>query len=48
MVGAKENLDIGNKVSSALVEIVTRIKTRPRYLLAKVNISISHLVVRYL
>jgi hypothetical protein len=36
MPGDKENLDIGSKVSSALVEIVSRIKTRPRYLLAKV------------
>ena len=36
MPGDKENLDIGSKVSSALVEIVSRIKTRPHYLLAKV------------
>lgn len=42
--GKEESLNIGSKVSSALVDIVTRIKTRPRYLLAKVlfrNLSVE-------
>lgn len=43
---AKENLDIGSKVSSALVEIVSRIKTRPRYLLAKGGITSSDLATK--
>ncbi|KAG0624148.1 hypothetical protein M758_3G227500 [Ceratodon purpureus] len=42
----KENLDIGSKVSSALVEIVSRIKTRPRYLLAKGGITSSDLATK--
>jgi uncharacterized protein YgbK (DUF1537 family) len=43
---AKENLNIGSKISSALVEIVTRIKTRPRYLLAKGGITSSDLATK--
>lgn len=44
LAGKEESLNIGSKVSSALVDIVTRIKTRPRYLLAKVlirNLSVE-------
>ena len=33
---ASESLDINYKVSSALVEIMKRITTKPRYIIAKV------------
>jgi uncharacterized protein YgbK (DUF1537 family) len=33
---SSESLDINSKVSSALVEVVSQISTRPRYILAKV------------
>ncbi|KAJ6295089.1 hypothetical protein OIU76_023063 [Salix suchowensis] len=36
---ACESLEINFKVSSALVEIVRRISTRPRYILAKASIQ---------
>lgn len=36
LAAASESLDINFKVSSALVEIVKRITTKPRYILAKV------------
>ncbi|EFJ29345.1 hypothetical protein SELMODRAFT_440731 [Selaginella moellendorffii] len=41
-----ESLDIGNKVSSALVEIVKRIHTRPRYIIAKGGITSSDLATK--
>jgi len=40
---AKESLEIGNRVSRGLVEIVRAIQTRPRYLLAKGGITSSDL-----
>lgn len=43
---ASESLDINSKVSSALVEIVRRIQTRPRYLLAKGGITSSDLATK--
>ncbi|KAF6150211.1 hypothetical protein GIB67_000085 [Kingdonia uniflora] len=43
-----ENLDINFKVSSALVEIVKRIKTRPRYILAKGGITSSDIATKAL
>eukprot|EP01018_Ginkgo_biloba_P005639 Gb_23165 [translate_table: standard] len=44
--GASESLEINSKVSSALVEIVRRIQTRPRYLLAKGGITSSDLATK--
>ncbi|KAJ7538401.1 hypothetical protein O6H91_11G046500 [Diphasiastrum complanatum] len=41
-----ENLEISSKVSSALVEIVQRLNTRPRYLLAKGGITSSDLATK--
>lgn len=43
-----ESLEINFKVSSALVEIVKRIKTRPRYILAKGGITSSDLATKAL
>uniref|UniRef100_A0A0C9S8F2 TSA: Wollemia nobilis Ref_Wollemi_Transcript_4673_4554 transcribed RNA sequence n=1 Tax=Wollemia nobilis TaxID=56998 RepID=A0A0C9S8F2_9CONI len=43
---ASESLEINSKVSSALVEIVRRIQTRPRYLLAKGGITSSDLATK--
>ncbi|CAE5957835.1 unnamed protein product [Arabidopsis arenosa] len=38
---SSESLDINSKVSSALVEVVSKISTRPRYILAKGGITSS-------
>ena len=43
LTAPSESLDINFKVSSALVEIVRKITTRPRYILAKVHLF--HLLV---
>lgn len=43
---AAMSLDIGRKVSDALVELVQRIETRPRYLIAKGGITSSDLATR--
>ncbi|GER40169.1 D-tagatose-1,6-bisphosphate aldolase subunit GatY, partial [Striga asiatica] len=43
-----ESLEINSKVSSALVEIVRRITTRPRYILAKGGITSSDLATKAL
>ncbi|KAL3512167.1 hypothetical protein ACH5RR_024884, partial [Cinchona calisaya] len=43
-----ESLEINSKVSSALVEIVQRITTRPRYILAKGGITSSDLATKAL
>ncbi len=40
------NLQIGNRVSAALVEIVQRLTVRPRYLIAKGGITSSDLATR--
>ncbi|KAK3228316.1 hypothetical protein Dsin_008178 [Dipteronia sinensis] len=45
---ASESLEINFKVSSALVEIVRRITTRPRYILAKGGITSSDLATQAL
>ncbi|KAG5229778.1 Ketose-bisphosphate aldolase class-II family protein [Salix suchowensis] len=45
---ACESLEINFKVSSALVEIVRRISTRPRYILAKGGITSSDLATKAL
>ncbi|KAI9101613.1 hypothetical protein K1719_023857 [Acacia pycnantha] len=45
---ASESLDINFKVSSALVEIVKRITTKPRYILAKGGITSSDLATKAL
>ncbi|KAK4752559.1 hypothetical protein SAY87_021357 [Trapa incisa] len=45
---ASESLDINFRVSSALVEIVRRIKTKPRYILAKGGITSSDLATKAL
>lgn len=45
---AAESLEINFKVSSALVEIVKRISTRPRYILAKGGITSSDLATKAL
>ncbi|GKV23274.1 hypothetical protein SLEP1_g33022 [Rubroshorea leprosula] len=45
---ASESLEINFKVSSALVEIVCRITTRPRYILAKGGITSSDLATKAL
>lgn len=45
---ASESLEINFKVSSALVEIVRRISTRPRYILAKGGITSSDLATKAL
>ncbi|KAF7822231.1 putative oxidoreductase ygbJ [Senna tora] len=45
---ASESLDINFKVSSALVEIVKRISTKPRYILAKGGITSSDLATKAL
>ncbi|XP_010693952.2 uncharacterized protein LOC104906826 isoform X1 [Beta vulgaris subsp. vulgaris] len=45
---ASESLEINFKVSSALVEIVRRISTRPRYILAKGGITSSDIATRAL
>lgn len=44
---ASESLEINFKVSSALVEIVRRISTRPRYILAKVFLDITFLCISF-
>ncbi|CAM0913969.1 unnamed protein product [Alopecurus aequalis] len=44
----EESLEINYKVSSALVEIVRRIDTRPRYILAKGGITSSDLATKAL
>ena len=43
---AAENLGIGQRVSSALVEIVMRLEVRPRYLIAKGGITSSDLATK--
>ncbi|KAL8139718.1 hypothetical protein V2J09_005739 [Rumex salicifolius] len=43
-----ESLEINSKVSSALVDIVSRISTRPRYVLAKGGITSSDLATKAL
>ena len=43
---AAENLGIGQRVSSALVEIVTRLEVRPRYLIAKGGVTSSDLATK--
>ncbi|KAI4326283.1 hypothetical protein MLD38_031612 [Melastoma candidum] len=43
-----ESLDINFRVSSALVEVVRRIKTKPRYILAKGGITSSDLATKAL
>ncbi|XP_057547282.1 uncharacterized protein LOC130825855 isoform X2 [Amaranthus tricolor] len=43
-----ESLEINSKVSSALVEIVRRISTRPRYILAKGGITSSDIATQAL
>ncbi len=43
---AARNLQIGNSVSAALVEIVQRLAVRPRYLIAKGGITSSDLATR--
>lgn len=43
---AARNLQIGNSVSAALVEIVRRIAVRPRYLIAKGGITSSDVATR--
>jgi uncharacterized protein YgbK (DUF1537 family) len=43
---AARNLQIGNRVSAALVEIVQRLTVRPRYLIAKGGITSSDLATR--
>ena len=43
---ATTSLNIGGKVSDALVELVQRIETRPRYLIAKGGITSSDLATR--
>ncbi|XP_061362633.1 uncharacterized protein LOC133306347 isoform X1 [Gastrolobium bilobum] len=45
---ASESLDINFKVSSALVEIVKRITTKPRYIIAKGGITSSDLATKAL
>jgi uncharacterized protein YgbK (DUF1537 family) len=40
------NLDIGNSVSAALVEIVQRLEVRPRYLIAKGGITSSDIATK--
>lgn len=45
---SSESLEINFKVSSALVEIVRRISTRPRYILAKGGITSSDLATKAL
>ncbi|KAL2344126.1 hypothetical protein Fmac_005411 [Flemingia macrophylla] len=45
---AAESLDINFKVSSALVEIVKRITTKPRYIIAKGGITSSDLATKAL
>ncbi|XVF53778.1 hypothetical protein PTKIN_Ptkin05aG0126200 [Pterospermum kingtungense] len=45
---ASESLEINYKVSSALVEVVRRITTRPRYILAKGGITSSDLATKAL
>ncbi|KAB2041320.1 hypothetical protein ES319_D02G140000v1 [Gossypium barbadense] len=45
---ASESLEINFKVSSALVEVVRRITTRPRYILAKGGITSSDLATKAL
>ncbi|MHB8897173.1 MAG: four-carbon acid sugar kinase family protein [Thermoguttaceae bacterium] len=44
--GVAENLGIGQRVSSALVQIVARLEVRPRYLVAKGGITSSDLATR--
>ena len=41
-----ENLGIGQRVSNALVEIITRLEVRPRYLIAKGGITSSDLATK--
>ena len=43
---AAASLDIGNRVSAALVEIVRRLEVRPRYLIAKGGITSSDLATK--
>ncbi|MCH97264.1 D-tagatose-16-bisphosphate aldolase subunit gatY, partial [Trifolium medium] len=45
---ASESLDINYKVSSALVEIMKRITTKPRYIIAKGGITSSDLATKAL
>ncbi|KAG2385120.1 uncharacterized protein HKW66_Vig0122120 [Vigna angularis] len=45
---AAESLDINYKVSSALVEIVKRVTTKPRYIIAKGGITSSDLATKAL
>jgi uncharacterized protein YgbK (DUF1537 family) len=44
--GAAENLGIGQRVSAALVDIVTRLAAPPRFLIAKGGITSSDLATR--
>jgi uncharacterized protein YgbK (DUF1537 family) len=43
---ATASLDIGTKVSNALVEVVRRLEVRPRYLIAKGGITSSDLATK--
>jgi uncharacterized protein YgbK (DUF1537 family) len=43
---AAESLDIGNRVSTTLVEIIRRVEVQPRYLVAKGGITSSDLATR--
>lgn len=45
---AHENLQIGNTISAALVTIVNKLKTRPKYLLAKGGITSNDLATKAL
>jgi uncharacterized protein YgbK (DUF1537 family) len=45
---AASSLDIGARISAALVEVVQRLKVRPRYLIAKGGITSSDLATRAL
>jgi uncharacterized protein YgbK (DUF1537 family) len=44
----KSNLHIGQKISEGLIDIVRRIQTRPRYILAKGGITASNIATRAL
>lgn len=48
ITGKKESLEINCKVSSALVEIVRRINSRPRYIIAKGGITSSDIATKTL
>ncbi|MFZ5832468.1 MAG: four-carbon acid sugar kinase family protein [Planctomycetota bacterium] len=45
-IGAQENLAIGQRVSAALVELVQRLESCPRYLVAKGGITSSDVATR--